>query len=176
MPLNVNMAFRRRAFDIAGGWDQRIGRRAGTLLTEEVREWCLRARAKGLRGFYVPEMAVQHIIPPERLQRAHFRRWFYWRGVTRALLYQQQGLDAQSDDGTRYDFTNAPRVCGVPRDLCGAAARHAAALGASYVRSDRRAAFDHELWLCMFAGIARQRWQDRQEPFECHGAPRVRAT
>ena len=25
-------------------------------------------------------------------------------------------------------------------------------------------AFDHELWLCFFAGIVRQRWADRRQP------------
>ena len=176
MPLGVNMAFRRRAFDIVGGWDQRIGRKAGTLLSQEVRDWCLRARAKGLHGFYVPEMTVQHVIPPDRLRKAYFRRWFYWRGVSRAMLYQQQGLDMQSPERTRHDVTNVPRVCGVPRDLCRTAARHAAAMVASCVRADARAAFEHELWLCMFAGIVRQRWRDRQQPFERHSAPRVTVT
>src|SRR4051812_23694545 len=51
MPLGVNMAFRREAFDVVGGWDPRIGRKAGTLLGQEVREWCIRAKARGLRGF-----------------------------------------------------------------------------------------------------------------------------
>jgi glycosyltransferase involved in cell wall biosynthesis len=176
MPLGVNMVFRREAFDIAGGWDQRIGRKAGTLLSQEVREWCLRARAKGLSGFYVPEMAVRHVISAERLRKAYFRRWFYWRGVSRAMLYQQHGLDMQSPDGEPHDFTNVPRVGGVPRDLYGTAARHAAATMISWMRGEARAAFEHQLWLCMFAGIVRQRWHDRQQPFGSHSVPRVTAT
>ena len=39
-----------------------------------------------LRGFYVPEMVVRHIIPAARLNKAYFRRWFYWRGISRAML------------------------------------------------------------------------------------------
>ena len=54
VPLGVNMAFRRAAFDRAGLLDPQTGRKAGTLLGQEVREWCIRARAAGVRGFYVP--------------------------------------------------------------------------------------------------------------------------
>ena len=51
VPLGVNMAFRREAFDRAGLWDNSVGRRKGTLLGQEVREWMSRARDAGLRGF-----------------------------------------------------------------------------------------------------------------------------
>ena len=176
MPLGVNMAFRRQAFDIAGDWDERIGRRAGTLLSQDVREWCLRARAKGLRGFYVPEMVVQHIIAPDRLTKSYFRRWFYWGGVSRAMLYQQQGLDLQSPEGSRDQCTDAPHVCGIPRTMCRTAARHAAAAITSRLRRASADAFEHDLWLCMFAGIVRRRWLDRQQPAELHRTPRVSET
>src|ERR1041385_8311922 len=39
VPIGVNMIFRREAFDRAGLWDNTIGRKAGTLLGQEVREW-----------------------------------------------------------------------------------------------------------------------------------------
>ena len=85
-PLGVNMAFRREAFARAGLWDNRVGRNAGTLLGQEVREWGMRARAAGLRGFYAPQMMVNHIIPADRLTKRYFRRWFYWHGISRAML------------------------------------------------------------------------------------------
>ena len=50
VPLGVNMAFRRTAFDRAGLLDPNTGRKAGTLLGQEVREWCIRARAAGGAG------------------------------------------------------------------------------------------------------------------------------
>ncbi|HYM24215.1 MAG TPA: glycosyltransferase family 2 protein, partial [Vicinamibacterales bacterium] len=81
VPLGVNMAMRRSAVERAGGFDRRIGRKAGTLLGQEVREWCLRAAAAGLSGYYIPEMTVQHLIPRDRLTKAYFRRWFFWRGI-----------------------------------------------------------------------------------------------
>jgi glycosyltransferase involved in cell wall biosynthesis len=166
MPLGVNMAFRREAFEIAGGWDPRIGRKAGTLLGQEVREWCIRARSHGLRGCYTPELVLRHIIPASRLNKAYFRRWFYWRGISRALLYQQQGLDMESPQETAIDFSGVRHIAGVPRYLFRTAASNAVAAARAALRGDRQAAFEHELWLWMFAGIMRQRWRDRARPFE----------
>lgn len=166
MPLGVNMAFRRECFQVAGGWDPRIGRKAGTLLGQEVREWCIRAKAKGLRGFYAPEVVLRHIIPANRLTRKYFRRWFYWRGISRALLYQQQGLDMEQPQRTTLDFARVPHVAGIPRYLFRTLAGHATGMIGAAIRRDDVATFEHELWLWMFAGIARQRWRDRRQPFQ----------
>jgi GT2 family glycosyltransferase len=165
MPLGVNMAFRREVFDRVGGWNPGIGRKAGTLLGQEVREWCIRARKAHVRGYYVPELAVRHVIPAERLHKLYFRRWFYWRGISRALLYQQQGLDMESPQETRIDFSRVMHVAGVPRYLYRVALRHARQSVAAAIRGKAVAAFEHELWLWMFAGILTQRWTDRHTPF-----------
>ena len=171
MPLGVNMAFRREVFDVVGGWDPRVGRKAGTLLGQEVREWCIRARARGIRGYYAPNLALRHIIPANRLNKAYFRRWFYWRGISRALLYQQQGLDMETPQETTIDFSRVAHVAGVPKYLYRTAAANAMAMLRAAARRDELAAFEHELWLCMFAGIVRQRWRDRRQPFEWRWAP-----
>jgi glycosyltransferase involved in cell wall biosynthesis len=162
VPLGVNMAFRRQAFDRAGLWDARIGRRAGTLLGQEVREWCIRARRAGVRGCYAPDMVVRHVIPTSRLRKAYFRRWFYWRGVSRALLYAQAGLDMETPEQTTLDFTRVPHVAGMPRYLFRKLAREAWAWLRETLRGDWVAAFEHEIWICFFAGIAVQRWRDRR--------------
>jgi glucosyl-dolichyl phosphate glucuronosyltransferase len=163
VPLGVNMAFRRNAFAIAGAWDPRIGRKAGTLLGQEVREWCLRARAKGLKGFYVPGMIVHHIIPANRLSKRYFRRWFYWRGISRALLYLHQGINMDAPESTRIDFALVPHMFGVPRYLFRTAVTTLVDVLKARVRRDPVAAFEHELWLWMFAGIVHQRWHDRRQ-------------
>jgi glycosyltransferase involved in cell wall biosynthesis len=165
MPLGVNMAFRREVFDTVGGWDPRVGRKAGTLLGQEVREWCIRARGRGVRGCYAPGLVVQHVIPADRLDKRYFRRWFYWRGISRALLFQQQGLDMESPQETRHDFTKVPRIAGTPRYLYRVALRHARQALTAALRRRPVETFEHELWLWMFAGILRQRWRDRHEPF-----------
>jgi glycosyltransferase involved in cell wall biosynthesis len=164
VPLGVNMAFRRAAFDRAGLLDPNTGRKAGTLLGQEVREWCIRARAAGLRGFYVPDMVVQHIIPASRLNKAYFRRWFYWRGISRAKLYEKAGLDMEAPERTTLDFRTVPHVFGVPRYLYRKALASITHWIVATFRRDAFAAFDHELWVWFFAGILRQRWRGPMEP------------
>ena len=165
VPLGVNMAFRREAFERAGGFDPNTGRKAGTLLGQEVREWCIRARKAGVRGFYVPDMALEHIIPADRLNKRYFRRWFYWRGISRALLYERSGLDMEAPERTALDFSKVPHVMGVPRYLYRKALAAAVSWLRATLRGDRVAAFDHEVWLWFFAGIVAQRRKDsRAQP------------
>ena len=160
VPLGVNMAFRRGAFDRAGLFDPNTGRRAGTLLGQEVREWCIRARKAGLRGFYIPEMTLRHVIPASRLSKGYFRRWFYWRGISRALLYERSGLDMERPEQTTLDFSKVPHVLGVPRYLYRKAFHALVAWMPDSLRRRPVEAFEHELWLCFFAGIVRQRYRD----------------
>ena len=162
VPLGVNMAMRKSAIDRIGGFDPRIGRKAGTLLGQEVREWCLRAHAAGLTGFYIPDLVVQHIIPADRLTKQYFRRWFYWRGISRAMLYAETGLDMEKPEQTALDFSTVPHVAGVPRYMFRSAAKALRESIAAAIKADPIASFDRELWLCFFAGVVKQRWRDRQ--------------
>ena len=160
VPLGVNMAFTRSAFERAGGFDPNTGRRAGTLLGQEVREWCIRARKAGVRGFYVPEMSLRHIIPADRLNKRYFRRWFYWRGISRAMLYERAGLDMEAPEQTTLDFSTVPHILGVPRYLYRKALLAARNWIVDSIRGHWVRAFEHELWLCFFAGVVRQRFRD----------------
>ena len=155
------MAFRRDAFDHAGLFDPNTGRKAGTLLGQEIREWCIRARAAGVRGFYAPELSLRHIIPANRLNKAYFRRWFYWRGISRAMLYEKSGLDMEHPEHTVPTDRPVPHVFGVPRYLYRKALSSLGASLRAWLRRDPVAAFDHELGVWFFAGIFRQRWRDR---------------
>jgi glucosyl-dolichyl phosphate glucuronosyltransferase len=166
VPLGANLAFRREVFEVVGGWDTRLGRKAGTLLGQEVRDWCVRARAKGIRGVYLPELRMGHLIPVWRLRKNYFRRWFYWRGISRALIYRQSGLDMEKPEETIFDFRHVKHIAGIPRYLYRNALHHLGRMGRAALRRDTAAMFDEELWLWMFLGIARQRWRDRNRPFE----------
>lgn len=162
VPLGVNMAFRREAFERAGLWDNRVGRKAGTLLGQEVREWGLRASAAGLTGFYVPEMVIHHIISRDRLTKRYFRRWFYWHGISRAMLYAQSKINMESPEETNLDYSRVPHIAGVPRYMYRSFARAFKDMIGAGVRGDQIAAFEHELWLWFFAGILSQRRKDRK--------------
>lgn len=162
VPLGVNMAIRRESLRRAGDFDCRIGRKAGTLLGQEVREWCVRAHAAGLVGFYVPDVVVHHLIPRDRLTKSYFRRWYYWRGVSRAILYADRGLDMENPERQPQDVATIPHVAGVPRYLFRTALLTAKATLAARLAGDAMRSFDGELWLCFFAGIVRRRWRDRR--------------
>ena len=162
-PLGANMAFKRSAFDRAGLWDNNFGRHGSTLRGQEQREWCLRARAAGLRGYYLPDAIVHHVVPAARLEKGYFRRWFYWNGVSRAMLYQKLGVDMESPDESRLDFSRVPHVAGVPRYMFRTAVTTLGAIGRAALRRDPVATFEHELWLWFFAGVLRRRVADRGE-------------
>lgn len=160
VPLGVNMAFRKGAFDRVGLFDPDTGRRAGTLLGQEVREWCIRARKLNIRGFYIPDMTVRHVIPSSRLTKRYFRRWFYWRGISRAMLYERARLDMEEPESTALDFSKVPHLFGVPRYLFRSTASSAVACVRDGLRGRGVSAFNHELSVWFFAGIVRQRWAD----------------
>jgi glycosyltransferase involved in cell wall biosynthesis len=161
-PLGINTAAKRETYERIDLFDNRLGRKAGTLRNQAQREWHLRARAAGLRGFYIPDMVVHHVVEPERLKKRYFRRWFYWHGISRAILFTKLGLDMEAPDNSRMDFSKVPRIAGVPRYMYRKLATEAAGLVRAWLRGDRVAAFEHEAWLCFFAGIVKQRWTERR--------------
>ena len=164
-PLGVNMAVRATVFHTYGlWWDNRYDRVGNSLRGQGQREWCLRARAAGLHGYYTPDMVVHHLVPADRLRKSYFRRWFYWYGISRAVLYAQHGLDMESPDEQTLDFSTVPHLAGVPQFMFRSALKHAGRRIACAVAGRRAESFEHELWLCFFAGVLRQRWQDRLAP------------
>jgi glycosyltransferase involved in cell wall biosynthesis len=161
-PLGVNIAFKREVFDRAGLWDPGLGRKAGTLLGQEVREWMLRARDAGLRGMYAPNMVVHHVIPADRLRKRYFRKWSYWHGVSRAILYQQHPIDMQAPEETSLDFSQVRMIFGVPRYMYRSCVESAMTMARLRWRRQPVAAFERELDLWFFLGVLRQRWKDRR--------------
>jgi len=164
VPLGVNMAFRRDAFERAGLWDNRVGRRKGTLLGQEVRQWALRAQAAGLRGYYVPTMVIWHVVHSNRLNKGYFRRWFYWHGVSRALMYRDAWIDMEAPEERSLDYSRVPHIFGVPRFYYRKVLSETRRVVSSVWKRDSASAFDAELWLWFFAGVIHRRWQDRRLP------------
>ena len=172
-PLGVNVAYRREVFEHVGLFDGDLGRVAGTLRSQAQREWHLRARAAGVSGFYVPEMVVRHLVPPDRLTKAYFRRWFYWHGVSRAILHRNTGLDLLDPD-TAGSGPASREIASVPADVW----RRMALSGASWMRryaaGSPNAAFEYELSLAFLTGIVRERWRQasrRADAADAAGPP-----
>jgi glycosyltransferase involved in cell wall biosynthesis len=163
-PLGVNVAYRRSVFDRVGLFDNRLGRKSGTLRNQAQREWHLRARAAGVRGFYLPDMTVHHLVVPERLRKRYFRRWLYWHGISRAMLFRNGGFDMEEPELESPPFAADRQIAGVPVHLVWKALRTTRSLVWRSLRGQVGLAFEHELWLCFFAGVVRQRFADRRLP------------
>lgn len=80
--VGANMAIDRRALEQAGGFDEQLGRRGKSLISNE--ELALKQRLSALRWHtvYRPDMTVMHHAPAERINVAWFRRRFFWQGFS----------------------------------------------------------------------------------------------
>ncbi len=72
-PIGANMAFRKSAFEIYGIFDTDLGRRGSELEGGDEKEMFSRLRKGGEKVFYVPEVCVEHIIPPHRLEESYIK-------------------------------------------------------------------------------------------------------
>lgn len=84
--VGANMAVRRGVVAAVGGFTPSLGRMRGSLLCGEDHDFCQRVVAAGYRCEYRPELRVRHWVPAERLRLRYYARWFYWSGVTNAML------------------------------------------------------------------------------------------
>jgi hypothetical protein len=80
------MAVRRSVFEALGGFAPHLGKRRGTLLCGEDHVLSQRAVSAGYRCEYRPELRVRHWVPAERLRLRYFLRWFFWSGITSAVI------------------------------------------------------------------------------------------
>jgi hypothetical protein len=109
-------------------------------------------------------MAVRHIIPAARLTKRYFRRWFYWRGISRAMLYQKSGFDMETPERAMPPADARRHLLGVPRYYYRKALVTIARWVMAVSRGDSTGSFEQEIWLSFFAGILRQRFRDRKRP------------
>lgn len=84
--VGANMAIRRSLFETLGGFATHLGKRRGTLLGGEDHDLSQRAVAAGYRCEYRPELRVRHWVPAERTRLRYFLRWFFWCGITHAVI------------------------------------------------------------------------------------------
>lgn len=154
IPIGANMAVRRTLLEAIGDFDPELGRRGTSLLGQEQAEFFCRARSAGARGTYVPDMAVQHHVPAQRLTRRYFRRWWLWKGISRARLHRAHPF---SDGSVAPQDTR--RVAGVPVFAIAEMVRHSARWLVCLLRRDIPSAVEHEMMSAYYLGYA---WEDRR--------------
>lgn len=82
----ANVAYPREILQRFGGFSTSLGRKEGTLLSNEeiLLSRCLKRH--NLWSYYDPEICVQHHVPAERLVRRWFYRRYFWQGVSEEIL------------------------------------------------------------------------------------------
>jgi glycosyltransferase involved in cell wall biosynthesis len=135
-----NLAIRRSVFEALGGFPRHLGKLRGTMLSGEDHLLSERVVDSGYRAIFEPSLAVRHLVPRSRLRFSYFLRWFFWSGVTNAMLDGGREPGAAARPLTRYHTGQGARMLGKAAlaALSGGwttAARHAteAAFSAGYV-------------------------------------------
>lgn len=140
--MGGNAVLTRAILERVGLYRTSLSRTGKRLLAGEDEDMYGRLLAAGARGVYLPDLIIYHYVPPERLTKQYFRRWCFWRGVSRGMLNKVQ---------------RSPEVhlLGVPRWLYGAAARSLVRIGARTVKLRREPAahFSDELAVWDLAGF-----------------------
>jgi GT2 family glycosyltransferase len=144
--LGANLAVRRDVFTRVGGYPTMLGKLRGTLLSGEDDELCRRVQKAGFRARYAPAALVHHWVPADRARPGYFLRWFYWSGITHAIM-----------DGDASAATGRT-VRGLPLYLVSRAAFGSAAVVASLLTGRWTRALDRALDVAFSAGYAAQRW------------------
>lgn len=108
--MGGNAVISRAMLNKVGLYSTDLGRNGKRPLADEDTDMFHRLLSAGARGMYIPDLIIYHYIHPERLTKRYFRRWHFWRGVSSGLLDRRQPQPT-------------PYLLGVPRYLCGRAAR-----------------------------------------------------
>jgi GT2 family glycosyltransferase len=144
--LGANLAIRRDVFTQVGGFPAHLGKLRGTLLSGEDHELCRRVQDAGFRAMYVPAVAVQHWVPADRARVSYFLRWFYWSGITHAIM-----------DADR-SATTGRAIHGLPLYLATRAVTATAAALLTLATCNWTSALNHALDVAFAAGYAAERW------------------
>jgi GT2 family glycosyltransferase len=144
--LGANLAVRREVFTKVGGFPAHLGKIRGTLLSGEDHELCRRVQDAGFHAMYVPKAAVRHFVPADRARVSYFLRWFYWSGITHAIM--DGGRPAAGNSASRR----------LPLYLLARAATASAALPAALLTCDWTSALNLAIDVAFTAGYAAERW------------------
>jgi glucosyl-dolichyl phosphate glucuronosyltransferase len=79
-PFGANMAFRKTVFEKYGGFRTDLGRRPGSLMSNEDTEFGGRLLAAGERFRYEPSAVVYHPVDDERTKKKYFLSWWFHKG------------------------------------------------------------------------------------------------
>ena len=142
--LGANLAVRRHVFAAVGGFPTHLGKLRGTLLSGEDHELCRQIQASGHRAVYLPDAVVYHWVPAQRARVGYFLNWFFWSGITHAIMDESRAPERRT-------------VAGVPLYLVRRAAVAAACVVAALLTGRGTLALTRAIDVAFAAGYAAQR-------------------
>jgi hypothetical protein len=98
-------------------------------------------------------MELHHHVPPERLTKRYFRRWWYWKGVSRARVDAMHQLTELG-----LDLRGVPYVARVPRFVWGLLLRGAVNWIGAAARRERLNAARYQMQCAYALGYVRACW------------------
>jgi glucosyl-dolichyl phosphate glucuronosyltransferase len=128
--LGGNASFRREAFELAGGFQNGIGRSAGKRpLGCEETEFCIRVSQSSPESVFLFDnrAMISHLVPAERCRFAYFRARCYAEGLSKALVTASVGTGDGLASERRYTTRTLP--AGVVRGVSDAARGDSSGLG-----------------------------------------------
>ena len=101
--FGANMAFRKEVFEKFGGFRTDIGPSPSREVPpcHDDTELCLRLGAAGERLRYEPDAVVYHPVPPSRISRSYFLRWWFDEGRASIRAFGVR-------PGTKWYFAGVP--------------------------------------------------------------------
>lgn len=85
--VGANMALPKRILEQTGGFHPWLDRVGDNLLSSGDIFLQKAVMRSGYACLYVPEMAIEHIVPGSRLGQTWFLKRFYWQGISDAVMY-----------------------------------------------------------------------------------------
>lgn len=135
-----NAVIRRSVLERVGPYAEHLGPGAfARLFSCEDEDMYWRLIGAGARGQYCPDLVIYHCISSARFSREYYRRWCFWRGVSRGLMDRRHPLPVKY-------------FAGVPRFLWGRAARALVHLSVNRSSQSTPDAFTEELRMWDLAG------------------------
>ena len=110
-----NSLYRKEILQELGGFDERLGRDANSLLSGEETQLQKRIEAAGGYLYYHPGIMIYHFVGKERIKPQWFYRRYYWGGVSDYYMSKTLGVIECQEEPLAEDHVAEPAYAQVMR-------------------------------------------------------------
>lgn len=90
-PIGANMGFYKKSLELTGVFETSLGRNKNNMLGGEEKDLFNRFKKKGLNIYYLPDVAVKHMIPPHRTTYRYIAQLGKGIGASELIRCQKGG-------------------------------------------------------------------------------------